>query len=86
MNKTIENETPFTPEQFAHLGDGAIAYVKEMRAEEVQKLFPQAPEIQPGIRLFALLSASGAPIVLADSRDTAVASAWENQLQTVSLH
>lgn len=80
------DKTPFTNEQFAHLGDGAIAYVKEMTSEEVTKIFPQAPAIEPGLKLFALLSADGSPIVLADSRDTAVASAWENKLQTVSLH
>ena len=75
-----------TPEQFAHLGDGAVAYVKAMRSEEVMRLFPQAPQIQPGLQLFALLSATGAPIVLTDSRDAAVANAWEHDLQTVSLH
>ncbi|MDE2577226.1 MAG: DUF1150 domain-containing protein [Hyphomicrobiales bacterium] len=80
------NQSPFTPEQFAKLGGGQIAYVREMQSEDVQRLFPQAPQIEPGLKLFALLSADGAPIVLADSRDAAVASAWENQLQTVSLH
>ena len=75
-----------TPEQFAHLGDGAVAYVKAMRSEEVMRLFPEAPQIQPGLQLFALLSATGTPIVLTDSRDAAVANAWENDLQTVSLH
>lgn len=79
-------QTPFTPEQFAKLDAGQVAYVSEMTAEDVKRLFPQAPEVEPGLKLFALLSAEGAPIVLADSRDTAVASAWENELQTVSLH
>ena len=42
--------------------------------------------LQPGLQLFALLAADGAPIMLADSKDAAVANAWENQLATVSLH
>jgi hypothetical protein len=75
-----------TAEQLAHLGDGAIAYVKEMRSEDVARLFPQAPKIEPGLQLFALLSANGTPIVLTDTRDAAVANAWQNDLQTVSLH
>ena len=79
-------QTPFTPEQFAKLGAGQVAYVREMTSDDVKRLFPQADELQPGLKLFALLSAEGAPIVLADSRDTAIASAWENQLQTVSVH
>ncbi len=48
--------------------------------------FPQAPKIEPGLQLFALLSASGEPIVLTDSRDAAVANAWAHDLETVSLH
>jgi hypothetical protein len=80
------NHAPLTIEQLALLGDGAIAYVKEMRSEDVARLFPQAPKIEPGLQLFALLSANGTPIVLTDTRDAAVANAWQNDLQTVSLH
>ena len=58
-----ESRTPrLTPEQFAHLGDGAIAYVRSMRSEDVTRLYPQAPEIGPGLTVFALLSADGSPI------------------------
>jgi len=38
------------------------------------------------MHLFALVNADGAPIMLTDSRDTAIANAWEHQLQPVSLH
>lgn len=70
----------------AALGEGQIAYVKPITSDEVKRIFPQAPELQPGLTLFALLSASGAPIMLTDSRDTAVANAWAHDLQTVSLN
>ncbi|HYF54480.1 MAG TPA: DUF1150 domain-containing protein [Salinarimonas sp.] len=70
----------------AALGEGQVAYVKPMRSDDVARLFPGAPELQPGLSLFALLSASGAPILLADSRDVAVANAWAADLETVSLH
>jgi hypothetical protein len=75
-----------TAQEFAHLGDGALAYVKTINSEDVSRLFPQAPPLQPGIRLFALLGADGSPIMLSDSKDAAIANAWEHQLQTVSLH
>jgi hypothetical protein len=75
-----------TPSELAHLGGGSIAYVKAIRSEEVARLFPQAPAMQPGVLLFALLAADGSPIVLTDTRDAALANAWENRLQTVSLH
>ncbi|MGE3247086.1 MAG: DUF1150 family protein [Beijerinckiaceae bacterium] len=75
-----------TLEQLAHLGDGTIAYVKQMRSEDIQSAFPQIGSIEPGLKLFALLSADGSPILLTDSKDAAIANAWEHDLQTVSLH
>jgi hypothetical protein len=86
--KTIsEPKVPLlTPEQFAQLGDGSIAYVRTMRSEDFSKLFPQAPAIEPGLTVFALLSADGTPIMLTDSKESAVANAWQHQLQMVSLH
>jgi hypothetical protein len=44
------------------------------------------PEIAPGLKLFALLSADGTPIMLTDTREAAVANAWSNELETVSVH
>ena len=74
------------PADLAALGEGHVAYVKPMRSDEIKRLFPQAPEMAPGLELFALLSASGAPILLTDSRDAALANAWAHDLQTVSVH
>jgi hypothetical protein len=85
-SQNTKNETPFTPEQFAHLGGGSIAYVKQMTSDDVQRLFPNVPAMQPGLQLFALLGADGTPIMLSDSRDAAIANAWQNELSTVSLH
>ncbi len=72
--------------EFAALGEGEVAYVKAMQSDEVHRLFPQAPAIAPGLQLFALLSASGSPILLTDSRDAALANAWAHDLETVALH
>jgi hypothetical protein len=73
-------------ETLAALGEGHLAYVKQIRSEDVPGLFPQAPEIAPGVTLFALHAADGTPIMLTDSREAAIANAWSNELQTVSLH
>jgi hypothetical protein len=78
--------SPLTPEQFAQLGDGMIAYVRPMRSEEVNRLYPQAPQIAPGLTIFALFGADGAPIVLADSEEGCIGNARENHLEMVSLH
>ena len=42
--------------------------------------------MRPGLTLFALLGADGSPIMLTNSKDAAIANAWENELETVSLH
>jgi hypothetical protein len=87
MNQNPMNpKTPIDAADLAALGEGQVAYVRPMVSDEVRELFPQAPEMQPGLRLFALLSASGAPILLTDSRDAALANAWAHDLQTVSVH
>jgi hypothetical protein len=75
-----------TPAEFASLGAGEVAYVKAMTSDEISRLYPQAPQLEPGLSLFALLGADGSPIVLTDSRETATANAWEHDLKTVSLH
>mgnify|MGYP001351614520 CR=1 FL=1 len=76
----------FSTEEFAALGAGEVAYVKEMTADEVKRVFPGAPKLEPGLSFFALLAADGSPILLTDSRETATANAWEHDLKTVSLH
>jgi hypothetical protein len=82
----IPQQFDMTPEALAHLGDGRIAYVKAIRSEDVPTLFPQAPEIEPGMQLFALHAADGTPIMLTDTREAAVANAWSQELETVSVH
>ena len=68
----FETETVST-ETLATLGEGHIAYVKQIRSEDVPGLFPQAPKIAPGLKLFALHAADGTPIMLTDSREAAIA-------------
>ncbi len=78
--------TAITPDALAHLGEGHIAYVKAIRSEDVKALFPQAPQMAPGIKLFTLNAANGTPIMLTDSREAALANAWSQELEAVSVH
>ncbi|MBO0734763.1 MAG: DUF1150 domain-containing protein [Methylocapsa sp.] len=82
----ISPQPLLTDEQLASLGGGQIAYLRPIRSEELSRLFPAAPPVQPGLQLFALLGADGTPIVVTDSRDAAVANALSHDLQMVSLH
>ncbi len=75
-----------TPETFAGLGGGRIAYVRPLNADQARGMFPSMPPVAPGLELWALLSADGSPIMLADSREAVVLNAHENELEAVSLH
>ncbi len=71
---------------FARLGDGQIAYVKQVDADQVRDLFPAATGLPDGIDFYALLGADGTPLGLTDSRNSAIASAFEYELEPVSVH
>ncbi len=86
MNMNSERRPAISPEALAGLGDGKIAYIKAIRSEDVSTLFPQAPALAPGMKLFALHAADGTPIMVTDSREAALANAWDHQLETVSVH
>jgi hypothetical protein len=82
-----QTEKPImSPQAFAVLGGGKIAYVKSIKSDDVHELYPQAPEMQPGMQLFALHAADGTPILVTDTREAAVANAWNNELEAVSVH
>ena len=85
-NETQTRDPLMTAQDFAILGGGKIAYVKPVRSEDVHSLYPQAPELQPGLHLFALHAADGTPILVTDSREAAVANALTHELETVSVH
>lgn len=85
-NFSGKNDRSMTPQEFAFLGGGQIAYIKPVKAKEMKKLFPQLIDVPEGIDLFALHAADGTPIALADSRGGAIANAKEQDLELVSVH
>ena len=55
----VENiGSPMTAQAFAVLGGGRIAYVKPVRSEDVHTLYPEAPEMQPGMHCLLYTSPS----------------------------
>ena len=42
----------------AQIGEGQLAYVRRIKAEDFQRLFPGGPELPEGIDLFALFGAA----------------------------
>lgn len=78
--------TEFTPAQLAHLGEGVVAYLREIDSDDLKGRFPGLAEIASGLKLWALFAADGRPILLTDARDSAIAGAMQNDLTPVSIH
>lgn len=86
MSKRAAIQATLSAQAFTVAVESRLAYVKEVRSEEVAALYPEAPLLAPGQRVFALHLADGTPILLADSRDSAIEDAHQRALETVSLH
>jgi len=90
MNEYEEEDyltrAPMSRRELAQLGDGEVAYIKQLDPEVAEKLFPALQSTPRGIDLFAVLGADGTPLALTDSRNAAIANAIENDLVPVSVH
>jgi hypothetical protein len=85
MNQNAKTQ-PMSRKQFRQLGDGEVAYIKQLNLEVARKLFPAIGEKLEGIDLYAVLGADGTPLALTDSRSSAIANAIENDLVPLSVH
>ncbi|CAH0339274.1 DUF1150 family protein [Rhizobium sp. CECT 9324] len=81
-----EANARITMSEFAHLGAGEVGYIRKMKSDEVSRCFPEAPDIDPTLDLWALFAADGTPILLTDNRSSTFFKAAEDDLKTVSLH
>lgn len=69
----------------AKLGDGMVAYIKEMDFDQAHEMFPTV-ELPMGVVIFSLHAADGTPIALTDSRQAAVGHALGADLQLARVH
>ena len=86
MTRTARRHPLLSPEAFASLGESSIGYVRQMRSEEAEILYPQAPQLIPGLTVFVLHAADGTPLVITDSFQEATRDAAGHRLETVSVH
>ncbi|MBN8950002.1 MULTISPECIES: DUF1150 family protein [unclassified Rhizobium] len=75
-----------TQSELANIGTGEVGYIRKMDWSEVSRCFPEAPDIDPDVDLWALFGADGTPILLTDNRSSTFYRAAEDELKTVSLH
>ncbi len=78
--------SPMSLGELAQLGDGQVAYIKQLDSDAAERLFPALSDTPKDIDLFAVLGADGTPLALTDSRSEAIANAIENDLVPVSVH
>lgn len=90
MNKETKvatmDDDMITPVELAELGDGEVAYIRELSSAQATKLYPRIDGIPKGINVFALHAADGRPIALTDSLQSALEQAEEDELAVASLH
>jgi len=88
MNRIENEETSplMSLKELALLGDGEVAYIRQVDSDAAEMLFPALEDAPEVIDLFAVLGADGTPIALTDSRTAAIANAIENDLVPVSVH
>ena len=72
--------------ELAALGDGHIAYVKEMTSDQAIEMFPSVDDLPRGLSLYALHAADGTPIALTDTLQAAIGHAIEDELEVRALH
>jgi hypothetical protein len=77
---------PISLSELAQLGDGQVAYIKQLDLDAAERLFPALSDVPEDIDFFAVLGADGTPLALTDSRSEAIANALENDLVPVSVH
>jgi hypothetical protein len=79
-------EKVLSTEELARLGGGVLAYVREIDADDAKKMLGEGMVIPPKARLFALYNADGTPISISGSREAALGSAFEHELEAASVH
>lgn len=86
MSRRSGSRPVYSRKALVQWGRGKLAYVAAIRSEDVSRLFPRAPRLKPGLKLFALHAADGTPILVTDTLHAAIASAERQALQPVHVH
>jgi hypothetical protein len=84
----MENETRriISRSDLAGLGDGHVAYIREIAPEKALALLGNEVELPSGSKLFCLYMADGTPFAISASFEAAMANAFEHDLLPMSVH
>lgn len=85
MTQTRIIKNDFSINDLALFGDGVLAYVKAISVEDAKDLIGTSEDIPDNIKLYCLFSANGTPLAISDSQTSAVANAFEHDLEPIHL-
>jgi hypothetical protein len=84
MDETV-HRTRLSDADFAQLGGGHLAYIREIDAEQATILLGE-PAAPAGGSLYCLYAADGTPMAISASKQAALANALANQLLPMPVH
>jgi hypothetical protein len=79
-------EVPESEISLAGLGLGEVAYVRKIDAHELEDMIGQELTTSPAQPFYCLYQADGTPMSVSDSREAALANAYEHDLAAISVH
>jgi hypothetical protein len=85
MNAT-ENRLKLSDIEFARLGGGHLAYIREIDREQASVLLGEVPAGPASGPLFCLYAADGTPMAISVSKQAALANALANELLPMPVH
>jgi hypothetical protein len=85
-DRTGKRSLLMSPTDFAAYGSSAVGYVRQMRSEEAELLYPEVPQLIPGVTVFVLHAADGTPLSITDSFAEVARAAEGCALEPVSVH
>ncbi|MEO0636464.1 MAG: DUF1150 family protein [Pseudomonadota bacterium] len=89
LNMSIANQTSVLSVDEATLrqiGVDEVAYVRSMRGGDLRRAFPKLAQLDEDAHLWALFSAEGLPLALAESRARLKEMAEQSDLDFVQIH
>ena len=86
MTDRNEQFTRMPDLEFANLGNGMLAYIRPISPEIARQFAGPAFAVPSGIQLYGLFSADGTPLAISDNQNSALASAFEHELNPMRVH
>ena len=78
-------EHKVSPEQLAQIGNGVLAYVREIAGHNAAAMLGGQINVAPDAKLFCLYNANGQPISISQSHEAAIGSAFAHELIASTL-